>query len=141
MHLPPPVLTDHAGQVPPAAAADSDGPLRGSWAAVRWEYVGADGGRRADLIADHGGAITLSMTADACVLSCTLRDGPARNVSGALSLAGDEWIDFSPRTGSPERVSYRRAASTLVLRCESSAWDFTGVGDEPAAFTAVLVRL
>lgn len=141
MRLRPPVLTDQPSLAPPAAAAATDGPLLGSWAAVRWEYVGASGGRRADVIADQGGAITLSMTAEEYALSCTLSNGPARSVSGALSLVGDEWIEFLPRTGSPERVSYRRAASTIVLRDESSAWDFTGAGEEPAAFTAVLVRL
>lgn len=141
MRLPPPAQTDHTAHLPLASRAAADGPLLGSWAAVRWEYVGASGGRRADPIADRGGAITLSMTAEEYVLSCTLSDGPARIISGALSLIGDEWIEFLPRTGSPERVSYRRAASTLVLRSESSAWDFTGAGEELAAFTAVLVRL
>ena len=141
MRLPPPIAIEYPAQVSLPATGTSDSPLLGSWAAVRWEYVRGDGSRRADLIADQGGAITLSMRAAEYVLSCALGDGAARSAAGALRLVGGEWIDFSPRTGNLERVSYRRAAGTLVLRSESSAWDFTGAGEEPAAFTAVLVRL
>jgi hypothetical protein len=140
MRLPLPLMTDAPTLVEPASVHLTDDPLVGSWAAVRWEYVGADGSRRADL-ADQGGAITLSMTAEDYVLSYALRDGPARSAAGGLRVVADEWIEFSPRSGSPERVSYRRSAQTLVLRSDASAWDFTGTGEEPAAFTAVLVRL
>lgn len=141
MRLPPPIVTDLPARAAPAVVHATDDPLLGSWAAVRWEYVSADGDRRADPIADQGGAITLSMTAEEYVLSCALRDGPARSEAGVLRLLADEWIEFSPRSGSPERVTYRRVAQTLVLRSDTAAWDFTGAGEEPAAFTAVLVRL
>lgn len=141
MRLPPPIMTDPPALAAPLVVRGTDDPLLGSWAAVRWEYVSADGDRRADPIADLGGAITLSMTAEEYVLSCALRDGPARSAAGVLRLLADDWIEFSPRSGSPERVTYRRAAQTLVLRSDDSAWDFTGTGEEPAAFTAVLVRL
>jgi hypothetical protein len=141
MHLPPPASRWDPAEPSPPAAGGHGGPLLGGWAAVRWEYTRADGSRRVDVIADLGGAVTLSLSDADYVLSCALRAEPTRSAAGALRVVGDEWIDFSPRTGNPERVEFRRAAGTLVLRSDASAWDFTGAGEEPASFTAVLVRL
>ncbi len=141
MHLPPLLTTDDPTELPPGAVATARGPMHGSWAAVRWEYAPRSGGAAVDLIAGLGAAVTLSMSDAEYVLSFALRGGRTRTAAGALRVSGDEWIDFSPRGGVPERVEFRRAAGTLVLRSESSAWDFAGTGEEPAAFTAVLVRL
>lgn len=141
MHLPAATSASEGTDVRPLSATGGAGPLLGSWAAVRWEYERRDGSSRVDVIADLGGAVTLSMSEADYVLSCALRAEPTRSAAGAFAVVADEWIDLMPRAGPPERVGFRRAAGTLVLRSESSAWDFTGAGEEPASFTAVLVLL
>jgi hypothetical protein len=141
MRLPPPAIVDHAADLPAGAFGASADPLHGSWAAVRWEYESRDGARSVDLIAEVGAAVTLSMSAGDYVLSYARRTEPGRTTAGALRVVDDAWIEFSPRIGATERVSFRRSAGTLVLRNEASGWDFTGAGEESASFHAVLVRL
>ena len=115
--------------------------LLGSWAAVRWEYTCRDGARRVDVVVDLGGTVTLSITADSYVLSWVHGSDGAQSTGGTISVIGDDHIDFRPRSGDPERVDFRRATGTLVLRSDSSSWDFDGRGEEAAAFSAVMVRL
>lgn len=116
-------------------------PLVGSWAAVRWEYESVDQSCRVDVVADLRGTVTLSLAVATYVLTCDLPPVGVASASGTLRITGGDWIEFMPTVGDPERLFFRRAAGTLVLRSERSSWDFTGGGRVPAAFTAVLVRL
>jgi hypothetical protein len=117
------------------------GPLCGSWAAVSWEYERREDGRRIDVVGDLGGSVTLSLTDERFVLSWhDGRNGP-RSRGGSLGVATDAWLDFAAPDGTAERIGFRRADDTLVLRGEHSAWDFDGNGATPAEFTAVMVRL
>ncbi len=139
MRLPARAAAVGALRLPPPVSAPR--PLDGSWAAVRWAYARPDGRDAVDLIADRRGTITLSIAAETFVLSVDVPpDGP-RGATGRLRIAGEDWLDLVPADEVPQRVGYRRAAGTLVLRSESAAWDFSGAGEEPAEFTAVLVRL
>ncbi len=108
---------------------------------MRWEYGRHDGSRRVDIVGDLGGTVTISIGDGTYVLSHQLAGGETRSASGTLAETGQEWIDFHPAEGAPERVGFRRAAGTLALRSEHSSWDFTGGGEESAEFTAVLVRI
>lgn len=123
------------------AIPDDSHPLLGSWAAVRWEYERLDRSHRVDVIADLHGTVTLSLSQASYVLACDLPPAGVASLGGTLRVRGDEWLDLTPTVGDPERLLFRRAAGTLVLQSERSSWDFTGGGPEPAAFTAVLVRL
>lgn len=117
------------------------GPLRGSWAAVSWEYERRGDGRRIDIVGDLGGSVTLSITDGSFVIAWDDgRNGP-RSGGGNLAVTSDEWIELTTPDGTTERIGFRRAEGTLVLRSEQSAWDFDGGGATPAGFTAVMVRL
>jgi len=124
-----------------AGHGGDDAPLTGSWAAVRWEYARPDGSVRVDVIADRGDAVTLSISAGDYVLSHAPREEGARSAAGALRAREGSCLEFAPRVGEAERVEFRLVDGTLVLRSESSAWDFSGAGAERASFTAVLVPL
>ena len=117
------------------------GPLVGSWAAVRWGYVSVSGQRSIDVVGDLGGTVTLSLAAGTYVLSWDDRNGGPRSAEGTYAVTDDEWLAFRPTEGENERVGFRRAAGTVVLRSETSAFAFDGQQEEPAVFTAVLVRL
>lgn len=140
MQLPP--ATGTCGAHASVGARGSVGDqLSGSWAAVRWEYTRVDGSGRIDVVADQGGAVTLSISAADYVLSHAPRGTGARGAGGRIRVIGAAWLEFAPRDGETERVEYRRTSGTLVLRSEASSWDFGGRGEERASFTAVLVRI
>lgn len=140
MHLPDSNTASPSVEMP-APGVTGPSTLGGSWAAVRWEYARRDGTQRTDIVSDLGGTVTLSVASDAYVLSADVPPAGPRAAGGRILIAGEEWLDFAPQGGPPERVGFRRAPGTLVLRSDHAAWDFTGSGEEPADFTAVLVRL
>jgi hypothetical protein len=130
-----------------AAQGTTDLALLGSWSATRWQYTArAADGKSADVVADLGGTVTLSLSLGTYVLTWDIAGRKSASVGGALHVIGDRLELFPPGGGGngpdPESLIYRFSGATLALSSRDSGWDFNGDGrEEPADFVAVLVRL
>lgn len=120
-----------------------DGALEGSWAAVRWHYASlGEPGRTVDVVSDLSGSVTLSVSGSRYVITWDAPPGGRSSADGRISRAADGALAFEPTDGpGAEQIAWRFTDATLAMSSDRSAWDFDGRGEEPAAFTAVLVRL
>ena len=117
------------------------GPLLGSWAATRWEYASITSRRVVDLVCDLGGSVTLSVSPGTYILTWDIARQGRRSVGGTVEVRASA-LHLHPHDGVDEEVVlFQLADDTLTLSAAQSAWAFDGNGEEPAAFTAVLVRL
>jgi len=118
-------------------------PLFGGWSATRWQYTSLAAPERvADVVADLGGSVTLSLTATAFILAFDVAGRGKHSVSGACEVRGDELLLRPEGIAAPQQVRFRQNGDTLSLQSDASGWDFDGAGrDQDAAFVAVLVRL
>ncbi|MFI5279027.1 MAG: hypothetical protein ACHQU1_00920 [Gemmatimonadales bacterium] len=125
-----------------AERAPAEDELLGSWSATRWQYTSdSRPDRVVDVVCDLGGSVTLSLSAGTWVLTWELDGRGSQSLGGALALDGERLLLLARDENEAEQVLFRLADRTLALSCETSAWDFDGNGEEPAAFVAVLVRL
>jgi hypothetical protein len=124
-----------AGVVPEAA-------LLGSWSATRWQYASRDHhGLVVDVVAGLRGTVTLSVSAGAFVVSWDAPGHGSGSVGGTVATVDGDLILRLYGADEPAVMRYRVSDLTLALSSDGSAWDFQGHGEEPAEFTAVLVRL
>jgi hypothetical protein len=126
---------------PPAGATAH--PLFGGWSATRWQYTSLTAPERvADVVADLGGSVTLSLTATAFILAFDVHGRGKQSISGACEVHGDEMLLRPEKAAGAHRLRFRQSGDTLSLQSDASGWDFDGTGqDQDAAFVAVLVRL
>lgn len=134
---------DPAPTEAPSHVDSATHPLFGGWSATRWQYTSlAAPERMADIVADLGGSVTLSLTATAFILAFDVNGRGKHSVSGACEVHGDEMLLRPEGAGGAHRLRYRQSGDTLSLESDASGWDFDGIGqDQDAAFVAVLVRL
>ena len=118
-------------------------PVFGGWSATRWQYTSLAAPERvADVVADLGGSVTLSLTATAFILAFDVDGRGKHSVSGACAVHGDELLLRPEGAAAAHRLRFRHSGDTLSLQSDASGWDFDGMGqDQEAAFVAVLVRL
>jgi hypothetical protein len=117
--------------------------LFGGWSATRWQYTSLTPPERvADLVADLGGSVTLSLTASAFILAFDVAGRGPHSVSGTCEVRGDQLLLRAEGADTPHAVRFRQNGDTLSLQSDVSGWDFDNSGeDQAAAFVAVLVRL
>ena len=116
--------------------------LLGSWSATRWQYTSrATPDRVVDVVTGLGGSVTLSLSAQAYVLTWAVPGLGDGTIGGALAIEDGRLALIPAGAGLAESLAFRLASATLALSCDASSWDFDGSGEVRADFVAVLVRL
>jgi hypothetical protein len=126
-----------------SAAASAEGGLLGSWSATRWQYTSRHQAvQMVDVVCDLRGNVTLSLSQGTYVLAWDIPGNGSRSIGGFCAVGAEEIEFAAPGRDAVERVTFHLGTETLSLRCEASAWDFDGHGqEEPADFVAVFVKL
>ena len=130
-------------EAPSSHVGSATHPVFGGWSATRWQYSSlAAPERLADVVADLGGSVTLSLTATAFILAFDVAGRGKHSVSGTCEVHGDDLLLRPEGASGAHRLRFRHNGDTLSLQSDASGWDFDGTGqDQDAAFVAVLVRL